>query len=81
MQLKKGVMVISSDGQKIGALDRVITDPKNDCVTHLVISSGFLIKKRKLIPVYWMGDVFEDQVHLSVGARLLGCLIEFHPES
>jgi len=74
-------MVISSDGQTIGTLDRVITDPKNDCVTHLVISSGLWIKKRKLIPVYWLGDVFEDQIHLSVGARLLCCLIEFRPES
>jgi len=81
MPLKNGVKVISNDGQKIGTLDRVITDPKNDCVTHLVISSGLWIKKRKLIPVYWLGDVFEDRVHLSVGSRLFGCLIEFHPES
>jgi len=48
MEFKKGVKVISNDGQKISTLDRVITDPKNDCVTHLVISSGLLIKKRKL---------------------------------
>jgi uncharacterized protein YrrD len=81
MQLQKGVTVISNDGQRIGTLDRVITDPKNDSVTHLVISNGFLIKRRKLIPVYWLGDVFEDRVHLSVGSRLFGCLIEFRPES
>lgn len=80
MQLQKGVTVISNDGQRIGTLDRVITDPKNDSVTHLVISNGFLIKRRKLIPVYWLGDVFEDRVHLSVGSRLFGCLIEFHTE-
>jgi sporulation protein YlmC with PRC-barrel domain len=45
MELKKGVKVISNDGQKIGTLDRVITNPKNDCVTHLVIASGILIKR------------------------------------
>ena len=39
------------------------------------------IKRRKLIPVYWPGDVLEVQVHLSVGSCLLGCLIEFHPKS
>lgn len=81
MEFKKGVKVISNDGQRIGTLDCVITDPKNDNVTHLVVSSGLLIKKRKLIPVYWLGDVFEDQVHLAVGSRLFGCLLEFHPES
>lgn len=57
MQFKKGVKVISNDGQKIDILDRVITDPKNNGVTHLVISSALLIKKRKVIPVYWLGDV------------------------
>jgi len=81
MESKKGVKVISNDGQKIGTLDHVITDPKTDCVTHLVISSGLLIKKRRLIPVYWLGDVFEDRVHLAVGSRLFGCLLEFHAES
>ena len=81
MQFKKGVKVISKDGQKLGTLDRVLTDPKSDRVTHLVISSGLLIKKKKLIPVYWLDDVLEDQVHLSVGSRLFGCLIEFRPES
>jgi len=81
MQLRKGVKVISNDGQKIGILEHVITDPKNDNVTHLVISSGLLIKKRKLIPAYWLGDVLEDQVQLSVGSRLFGCLIDFRPKN
>jgi len=81
MQLKKGVKVISNDGQTLGTLERVITDPKTDRITHLVISRGLLMKSRKLIPVYWLGDVFNEQVHLSVGARLLCCLIEFRPES
>jgi uncharacterized protein YrrD len=81
MQLRKGAKVICNDGYKIGILDHVISDPANDRVTHLVISSGLLIKKRKRIPVYWLGDVFEDQVHLCVGSRLFGCLIEFRPES
>lgn len=81
MQLKRGVKVISNDGQKIGLLDHVITDPKNDSVTHLVIASGLLIKKRKLIPAYWLGDVLDDQVQLSVGSCLFSCLIDFRPKS
>lgn len=81
MQFKKRVQVIANDGAKIGVLDRVITDPKNDSVTHLVISSGLFLKKRKMIPVYWLDDVAEDQLHLSVGACLFDCLLEFRPES
>jgi uncharacterized protein YrrD len=80
MEFKKGVNVISNDGAKIGILDRVITDPKNDSVTHLVISSGFFVKKRKMIPVYWLGDVVEDRLHLSVGSCLFDCLLEFRPK-
>lgn len=81
MQFKKGVHVISNDGAKIGILERVITDPKSDSVTHLVISRGLLIKKRKKIPVYWLGNVSEDQLHLSVGACLFNCLLDFRSES
>lgn len=80
MEFKKGVSVISNDGAKIGILDHVITDPKNDSVTHLVISRGLFRKKRKRIPVYWLGDVLEDQLKLSVGACLFNCLLDFHPE-
>ena len=81
MQFKTGVSVISNDGAKIGILDHVITDPKNDSVTHLVISRGLFLKKKKKIPVYWLGDVMEDQLHLSVGACLFNCLLDFHPEA
>lgn len=81
MQIKKGVKVISYDGEKIGTLDHVIADPRSDSITHLVIASGLLIKKRKLVPVYWLGDVAEDQLYLSVGSCLFDCLLEFHPES
>ncbi|HJR79110.1 MAG TPA: PRC-barrel domain-containing protein [Anaerolineales bacterium] len=81
MEFKKGVNVISDDGAKIGVLDRVITDSNNDIVTHLVISSGLFIKKRKMIPVYWLGDIADDQLHLSVRACLFDCLLEFRPKS
>jgi uncharacterized protein YrrD len=81
MEFRKGVNVISNDGTRIGILDQVITDPKNDAVTHLVIARGFLKKKRKMIPVYWLGDVAEDQVHLSVEACLFNCLLDFRPKS
>ena len=67
MEFRKGVNVVSNDGTRIGVLDQVITDPRNNAVTHLVIASGLFIKKRKMIPVYWLGDVVEDQLHLSVG--------------
>ena len=81
MEFKKGVSVISNDGAKIGILDHVITDPKNDLVTHLVISRGLFVKKRKMIPVYWLGAVMEDQLHLSVGACLFNCLLDFRPKN
>jgi uncharacterized protein YrrD len=80
MEFRKGVNVISNDGTKIGVLERVITDPNSDTVTHLVISRGLFIKKRKKIPVYWLGDVAEDKLHLSVGSCLFDCLLEFRPE-
>jgi uncharacterized protein YrrD len=79
--VKQGAKVITSDGEYVGNIERMITDENNDYITHLVLSSGLLLKERKLIPAYWLTDVSEDEVHLAVDARLLEGLPEFHLES
>jgi uncharacterized protein YrrD len=79
--VKQGAKVISSDGEHVGNIERMITDEKNDFVTHLVISSGLLLKERKLVPAYWLTDVSEDEVRLAVEAGFLERLPEFHIES
>lgn len=78
--LAEGAKVLSEDGEQVGNIETLVTDPKEDRVTHLVISSGLLLKERKIIPAHWLSSVNDDEVHLSVESRLLDRLPEYHPE-
>lgn len=51
--LAEGAKVLSEDGEQVGNIETLITDPKDERVTHLVISSGLLMKERKIIPSHW----------------------------
>ena len=78
--LAEGAKVLAEDGEQVGNIETLITDPKDERVTHLVISSGLLMKERKIIPSHWLGTVAEDEVHLAVDSRLLERLPEYRPD-
>jgi uncharacterized protein YrrD len=78
--LSEGAKVIAENGEHVGNIETLITDPKDDRVTHVVIASGLLTKERKIIPVHWLNTVLDDEVRLSVDSRLLERLPEYHPE-
>lgn len=69
--LKEGTDVISSDGEHVGDVERLILDPDSNQVTHFVISQGLFFKERKLVPASWIQSVDEDKVYLVVPSRLL----------
>ena len=64
--MKEGAKVISADGKHVGNVERVLTDPSVDQVTHLIISQGLFMKASKLIPIKWVLRLGEDAVHLRV---------------
>ncbi|HEY3474542.1 MAG TPA: PRC-barrel domain-containing protein [Anaerolineales bacterium] len=71
ISLKEGTDVISSDGEHVGDVERLLVDPGSNKATHFVISQGVFFKDRKLVPAHWVRSVGEHDVHLSVTARLL----------
>jgi uncharacterized protein YrrD len=75
--LQAGAKVISADGQEVGSVERILTDPRSDRASHFLISQGLLLKERKLIPITWVDSVGEDKVHLAVGSGLLNALREY----
>ena len=79
--LAEGAKVLTEDGEQVGNIKTLITDPKDERVTHLVLSSGLLMKERKIIPAHWLSSVAEDEVHLSIDSRLLERLPEYRPEA
>lgn len=69
--LKEGADVISAEGEHVGDVERVFTDPDSNMATHFLISQGLLLKERKLVPANWISSIEEEKVHLAVGEKLI----------
>ena len=78
--LKVGAKVIGSDGEQVGDVEQVFTEPLEDRATHLLISEGLLLKDKKLIPTRWVNHVLESEVHLSVESTFVERLPEYELE-
>jgi len=75
--LEEGAKVVSRDGEHVGNVEQVITESQANRVTHFVISEGFLLKERKLVPVVWVAKVAEDEIRLSIESSLFERLPEY----
>jgi uncharacterized protein YrrD len=64
--LEEGAKVVSSEGDHVGDIERIFTEPKENRATHLLISQGLLFKEKKLIPTLWVKGILEEKVQLSV---------------
>jgi uncharacterized protein YrrD len=64
MRLTKGADIYSSEGERIGTLDRVVIDPESHEVTHLVISKGLLFKTNKVVAMDMVNQEVEDRITL-----------------
>lgn len=78
--LEVGANVISKNDEKVGDVESVFADPDSNQATHILISSGFISKTRKLIPVNWIKETLEKEVHLFVDSKLIEKLPEYQVE-
>ena len=72
-----GTRVVSADDKHMGTLEQVLTEPEADRATHFVVSEGLLLKSRKLLPAAWIGNILDDEIHLTVKARAVNDLHEY----
>lgn len=77
MQLKEEVSVFTSDGQEVGKIDRVVINPVNKEVTHVVVRMGLLIAADKVVPVSLVGPATEERVTLRGDKAELEALPDF----
>jgi uncharacterized protein YrrD len=75
--LEAGAAVISSDDKHVGDVEEILTDPQENRATHFVISTGLLLKERKLVPTQWVSTMLEREVYLSVSSDLIEGLPEY----
>ena len=74
--LEEGAKVVSSDGDRVGKVERVYAEEEEQRVTHLLISQGLFSKERKLIPSMWVKHVLGDEVRLSISRNFVEQLPE-----
>lgn len=78
--LREGADIMSSEGDKVGDIERLFVSSDSNRVTHFVISQGLFFKDRKLVPAHWVKTVSEDKVHLAVSTEVLERLPAFEAE-
>jgi uncharacterized protein YrrD len=78
--LEEGAKVTSKDGHHVGNVAEVYVDKEDNRATHILVSSGTLVKEQKLLPVTWISEIDEDEVHLSVDEDFLKRVPYHEPE-
>ena len=67
MQFKENAEVVTSEGDKVGQIDRVVMDPRSKELTHLVVKKGFLFTRDKVLPLDLVETATDDRVVLKAG--------------
>jgi sporulation protein YlmC with PRC-barrel domain len=58
--LRRGVEVLSADGKHVGHVDEFLVDPQDGQVTHVVLRTGTLFKKRDVVVPVRRTSEFDD---------------------
>jgi uncharacterized protein YrrD len=75
--LKEGAKVWSQDSKHVGDVEKVFIDPQNNKATHVLITKGLFGKERKLVPIDWIENIYEDRINLVLREELIENLPEY----
>lgn len=64
LNFRKNASVLTTDGQRVGHLDRVVIDPKTKRVTQIVIRHGAFFPDDRIAPIEMIGEATEETVRL-----------------
>lgn len=78
--LKEGADVMTSDGEHVGHIERLIVESDSNRTTHFVITQGLFFKDRRLIPAQWVKSIEEDKVYLLISSQLVERLPAYEPQ-
>ena len=76
--VEAGWEVVSSDGEKVGAIDEVLGDQNADIFDGLAVAPGVL-KKAKYVPSERVGEIVEGRVTLALSRAEFDALGEYEP--
>jgi uncharacterized protein YrrD len=64
MRIDKGERVLTSDGEVVGEVERVVLDPKTKEVTHIVVAEGHLLNENRVIPISMVESSYDKTMKL-----------------
>ena len=68
MQFNENATVLTSDGEKVGEVERVVIDPCGGQVTHLIVREGVLFTEDKVVSAAWVDSTTPEEIHLTRSA-------------
>ena len=77
--VEPGWEVVTSDGEKLGAIDEVLGDKNADIFDGLAVASG-LLKKAKYVPSEQVGEIVEGRVALELSETEFDALDDYEPK-
>lgn len=75
--LQDGADVIGMEGEKVGEVEEVYIDPELDQANYILVSKGFILKQRKLVPMDWVQEYKEGKIHLAVNTKIIEQLPDY----
>jgi uncharacterized protein YrrD len=64
MEFKQNAAIVTSNGDAVGHIYRVVVDPETKVVTHIVVRKGFLFKEDKVVPISLIAEATDEQIKL-----------------
>ncbi len=77
MRIDLGMNVLTSDGKKLGSVERIVLDPKSQQVVQMIVSGGFLGMNRHIVDVGMVASHHNEDLVLDMPEESAGQLPEF----
>lgn len=77
MRIDLGMHVVTSDGEKIGNIERLVLDPQSRHVVQMIVSGGFLGMHRHIVDVGMIASQSNDKIVLDMSEDTARKLPEF----
>src|SRR5260221_6938161 len=65
MQFQQGARVFTADEQDVGTVDRVVIDPRDQEVSHIVVRKGRFLPEDKVVPIHLIASTSDDHIVLA----------------
>jgi sporulation protein YlmC with PRC-barrel domain len=78
MDVRRGMLILTSEGREAGRVAAVIIDRHDQLVTHILLSRLDQMPEYRLVPIALVEQVIEEQVRLGIHNQIVNTLPLWH---